>query len=358
MKIRLVVVAADVMYLKKITDIFTTKFEDKLEVYSFSDIHPAMEILEKNRINVMLVDDSFTMDTDQLPQHCGFAYLVESSNIETVRGQRAIGKFQKVDLIYKQILSIYSEHGGGNTPIYDRDSESCKLFTFISAAGGVGTSCAAAACAAFLAERGRRVLYLNLETYSSTDVFFRSEGQFDMTDIVYALKSRKTNFTIKLESCVKQDSYGVYFFSSPKMALDIMEMSIEDIKRFISELRLSGLYECIVLDTDFDLRDKGMFLLAQSNRVIMVNDGSQIANIKTMAACRAISAIEQEKNVSILSRMNLLYNKFSNQTSEMLEQLDLHVIGGIPKFKHATAYQIMQEIISRGVFEELLLQMR
>ena len=92
------------------------------------------------------------------------------------------------------------------------------MIIFSSPSGGVGTSSMAAACAVHYAMQGKKVLYLNLEKFGSADVFFSGEGQFDMSDIIYTLKSKKTNLALKLESCVKQDISGVYFYSQSKRA--------------------------------------------------------------------------------------------------------------------------------------------
>lgn len=66
---------------------------------------------------------------------------------------------------------------------------------------------------------------------------------FDMSDIIFALKSKKANLAMKLESCVKQDGSGVYFYSQSKIALDMHELNSEDIMRLLSELKLYGEYD-------------------------------------------------------------------------------------------------------------------
>ena len=109
----------------------------------------------------------------------------------------------------------------------------------------------AASCAVHYAKKGRKVLYLNLEQFGSSDLFFDAEGQFDMSDVIFALKSKKANLAIKLESCVKQDVSGVYFYSQTKNPLDMLELNMEEKTRLISEIKLSGVYDIIIVDADF-----------------------------------------------------------------------------------------------------------
>lgn len=109
MKIKLAILENDVNYLNRIVVAFNTRYADKLEIYSFTKYDAAIEALTTSKIDVLIANDSFDVNTKEIPAKCGFAYLVDSVDIENVRDQRAICKFQKADLIYKQILGIYSE---------------------------------------------------------------------------------------------------------------------------------------------------------------------------------------------------------------------------------------------------------
>ena len=62
------------------------------------------------------------------------------------------------------------------------------------------------------------------------------------------LKSKKTNLSIKLESCVKQDVTGVYFYSQTKNSLDMLELQLEEKTRLVSEIKLSGIYDVVIVD--------------------------------------------------------------------------------------------------------------
>lgn len=244
MKIKLAILDKDKSYLNRIVTVFEVKYADKFEVYSFTDLSVAIQTLSEVKIDVLIANDAFDVDVVKLPKRCGFAYFVDSPDIDMLNNQRTICKFQKADLIYKQILSIYSENAGNITGLKISD-DSCKLVAFTSPCGGTGSSTMAAACALHFAGQGKKTLYLNLEKYGSSDSFFSAEGQFDMSDIIFALKSKKANLSLKLESSVKQDNSGVYFYSQTKVALDMLELSADDILHLISELKLTGSYDYI-----------------------------------------------------------------------------------------------------------------
>lgn len=353
MRIKLIVLEKDTGYLNRLVAIFNQKYSDKIQVYSFTDLDLALKTLNDIKIDVLVASDMFDIDFKTIPSRTGFAYFVDSSDIDTLNNQRTICKFQKVDLIYKQILSIYSENAENITGLKLGDDE-CNLIAFCSPSGGSGSTTAAAACAIHFASKGKKTLYLNFEKFGSSDNFFSSEGQFDMSDIIFALKSKKTNLAMKLESCVKQDSTGVYFYSAPKQSLDMIEMNTEEIVRMISELRLTGSYEYIVADFDFSFNEQFLSLLNKFRSIIITGTGTEISNSKVYRFYDTLFLMEKNNDLSLLGRINILYNQFSNKTCKVLDNIEIRNIGGIPRFEHATDKQIVYQISKMPVFDSIV----
>lgn len=352
MKIRLAILEKDLSYLNRIVAAFSAKYADKFEIYSFTDQDVALSTLDNSKIDVLVAADAFDIDVTTLPKRCGFVYFVDYADVETVRDQRTICKFQKIDQIYKQILSIYSENAGSVSGVKFGD-ESCKIIAFMSPSGGVGTSSVAAACALYFASQGKKTLYLNLEKFGSSDAFFSADGQFDMSDIIFALKSKKANLSLKLESCVKQDSRGVYFYSQPKIALDILEMGAEEVTRFITEARISGGYAYIIIDHDFGMDKDTLKILRQTHSIVWVGDGSDISNLKIERAYHALSTLEQREESMLISQINLVYNKFSSKTSKTVTTVEIRTAGGAPRFEYASSEQVMKQLSSMQMFDKI-----
>lgn len=353
MRIKLAILEKDQSYLNRIVTAFSTKYADKFEIYSFTDQAIALSTLDSSRIDVFVASDAFEIDVTALPKRCGFAYFVDSADVDTVNDQRAICKFQKADLIYKQILSIYSENAGSVSRAKLGD-DSTKVIFFSSPCGGSGTSTVAAACAAHFASQKKKTLYLNLEMFGSSDSFFNAEGMFDMSDIIYALKSKKANLAMKLESCVKQDETGVCFFSQSKVALDMHELNSEDILRLLSELKLHATYDYIVVDMDYSMSKEAIKIYKQSHAVVWVGDGSEISNLKILRAYNALSIKEQNAEAALTNRLCLIYNKFSNKTSKTVGDIGLKNIGGAPVYAHATTKQIIAQISVMNMFDSII----
>ena len=352
MKIKLAIIESDANYLNRVVSVFSTKYPDKFELYSFTSVALAIPAITASKIDVVIVSESIDFDRGMVPKRCGFAYFVDAVDIESLHGQPAICRFQRADLIYKQILSIYAEHAGNFAELKASD-EHCRVVAFSSPSGGVGASTMAAACAIHEAAKGHRTLYLNLERFGSSDDFFSAEGQFCMSDVIYALKTKKANLAMKLESCLKRDSRGVCFFSQSKLALDMMELTGDEILQLISELRLTGSFDRIILDAEFGLDADSLKILCQANTVVLVGDGAAVSNTKLLRAITALSLKEQAENGGMLDRSLLAYNKFSSKTGETLKNVDIPTIGGAPKYEHATVQQILEQLYKKPLFDEI-----
>ena len=352
MKIKLAILENDLVYSRRITAAFQARYADKLEIYSYSNETVALSDLKPNKIDVLLASDAFDISAEQLPSRCGFAYLVDSMDVESLRGEMAICKFQKAELIYKQILSLFSENAGNISGLRLSD-DACTTIAFVSPIGGAGVSTLAASCAMHYASQGRKVLYLNLEKFGSADVFFQGEGQYGLSDVIYALKSRKANLSMKLESCIRRDPNGVFYFAPAQTTLDIIELKPDEIGRLISEICLCGSYEYLILDCDFNLDKNTMDLYHKAHKLVLVSDGSTVGNGKIQRLLNALNIIEDQSDSPLTGRMVLAFNKFSKRSGAAMETYGLPAIGGISRIEHSSVSQLVQEISRNELFDKI-----
>lgn len=352
MKIKLAILENDINYLNRIVSVFSTKYADKFQIYSFTNSDLAVNSVISDKIDVFMANDCFEIDVKILPERCSFVYLVNSADIDTIREQRAICKFQKAELIYKQILSVYSENVGSITGLKLTDDE-CKVTVFSSPSGGVGTSTVAAAYAVYLAKQNKKVVYLSFEDFGSTDIFFSGEGQFCMSDVIFALKSKRANLALKLESYVKRDVRGVYFFSSAKFSLDMLEFKHEERLQLINELKLLGSYDHMIIDVNFGLDKNNFDYYKTAHNIVIVGDGGEISNVKILNASKALTTIDQSQDIPVVNRFNVLYNRFSSKTGKILDDISFRNIGGFPVYAQATTTQIINQLSNNSVFEKL-----
>lgn len=352
MRIRLAILERDNHYLKRITGVFQMRFADKLEIFAYTEKEPALSELKKNKIDVFLAGEEYEISIGEIPNRCGFAYFVDEPALEEFKGQKTVCKFQQVDMIYKQILNLYAEKFQG---IFGGSEEGrTVLWWFGSTGGGCGTSISAASAAAYFAKKQKRILYLELDEFGDAGLFFHGSGQADMKELIFAVKSRKKNIVLKLESCVRRDEkYGVCFFAAPPLALDINELTDEDIAVFLKEIRKSGAYDIVVINRKISMDAFGRCLWREVDRVVLVTDGSETGNSQMCRAYESMKTLSNQAEEYWLQKLAVIYNRYDKNIGRRPEGLEITFIGSIPLYEHATVEQLLQNISLLSLFENL-----
>ena len=78
-----------------------------------------------------------------------------------------------------------------------------------------------------------------------------------------------------------------------------------------------------------------------------------MSNIKCLKAIDAFAIFEQQHDINLLRRIEVLYNKFGSKTGRVIENENVKVIGGIRVFANATYRQVVEEISKLTVMEEI-----
>ena len=114
-----------------------------------------MKVLEAEQLDLLLVDSRIRIEKDRFPSDSSFVYarLCDSPDIEELEGNPAICKYQKADILFKQILSLYADHSAQMK--FRHGTSLAHILLFTSAQGGSGTSAVAAACALHMAKQGK-----------------------------------------------------------------------------------------------------------------------------------------------------------------------------------------------------------
>jgi cellulose biosynthesis protein BcsQ len=345
MLIRLAILDSDQSYINRVVPALLMKYADKLEIFSFTDENKAIAAIDAHKINVMLVSGEFKVDIRDIRADCGLAYLVESRDIERYNGQRAVCKFQKAELIYKTVTDIYADSLSDNT-IVGGAVGNLPVYLFTSGGGGAGATTVAIAVARALAAAGKRPLYMSFENFGSSDIYFSGDGQSHFGDVIYAVKSKKANLALKLESAAKRDESGVYYYSESSNALDTQELSGDEIALLFTALRQSDFCDCVVADVNLSVDRRVVSLIGLSERVVLVSDGSDVSNAKLRRAYDALGILEKSANIPVLRKLAVFYDKFSNKIGAEINIAEIVSLGGAPRYEHLTAPMIAQKLFA------------
>lgn len=356
-RIKLVIADKDQIYLNRISNVISAKYSNKLELFAFSKLETLYEFIKENKVDVLLVSDAFEIDDRKLPEKIDFAYLVDSPNIDKLNGKKAVCKYTKIDIIYKAVLSMYSENSSNVLNFKKQGSSDTKVFSFFSCSGGDGASVLAAACCLDLAKKGKRVLYLNLEQCGTPRVFFNAEGDFGLSELVYAIKRNKVNVALKVESLVKKESNGVSFLDEAKASLDLLEMTEEDISLLMKDVVNSQLFEYIVIDTDTILTDFYISIMFNSDNIIFVSDASDVSVSKFKRVYHSLKIIQEHRKINLIEKIYMIYNKTNtmNEGGYLSDIPSVNILGKIGEYERASSIALANSISELGIFNKIII---
>ena len=352
MKTKVAILEQDENYIRRLMNSFQTMYADKLELNIFSSLNQLYEGLKEENFDVILADEKIDVDRERIPRGIGLAYLCESVSVEEIRGIPAVCKYQRADLIYKQILGLREELMEDRK--FKTEGAISKTVLFLSAQGGAGTSSAAAAFALRQSKDGRKVFYLNLECMGTADLYFQDEGNMNFSEVIYNLKMKRSNFLLKLESLMKTDKSEVDFFSSCSDANDMQELKDEEIARLLEGVSQMRAYDYLIIDISGDYNKRINYLMSElASQIVYVCDGSETGFIKLKRFCDVVKREEENSGQAILRKAVILYNRCENTVLQLPESVRLPQAGSISEKSEGETRKLIEMMSNEEAIKHL-----
>lgn len=355
MKMKVLILCRDTEYADLLQKGIISSYLDRISVSFFTDRDLFQKEIMLSFPDVIIIGEEYANAEFETRENSGVAYFVEKNNIETLNGKKAIGKYQPVSKICNDFLDLYADVRAKTEDTLKGSISGKRIMTFLSPAGGVGTSSAAAGCARRLAAQGKRVLYLNLELLGNSERFFSGDGVYSFSRVIYALEMANSASVAKMESALRQDESGVWFYSACESPLDLLSVNAGDMVQLFEEFSSISCFDWIITDMDCSLSDDVMEQIARSYMVVLLSDGTPSANDKLKRYLDAIEVLAQNRKSIHTERIVLLYNKFSSQHGQMLENVRARYLGKIPRIRNANDVEITKLIAENTLFDALIL---
>jgi hypothetical protein len=146
---------------------------------------------------------------------------------------------------------------------------------------GLGGSCGASSIAIgigrdFAAYKGRRALYVSLETLEAAGFCMReTAGERHIGDFLYLmLRGRDADLRLFCEACLFRDSYGLArFFPSPGLN-DLARASPDELGGFLRFLDACGGFDTVVLDLGGECRETILRIVHLCDALVLVENGA------------------------------------------------------------------------------------
>ncbi len=377
MSIRVGVIDGNREFFERFRAALRDQCPGEFEVYLFPDLAKAALAVDKFRIRVVLIEPRekegppADLSEQDLPKNAVFARLVDRMQMEkeweeaeekdksplepVVCRYRSTDEWRELLLHYdslaapdtKQALTDQVHGGGvsGGRKPYER------MVLFTSAAGGVGTTTAAKAFAAACQRRSRHVLYLDFQTFPAP--LPEGDHLYTMEDVLLSLRGDKYAPDAVLERAILTTEDDGAFIPPAKDPAALFDFSGEEIITLLDILREWKRFSIFILDLPFDVSERAVLPCLHADKIVLVDDGTPGANGKTRQLLDMLPRLCAEEPLAFYEKTCLLYNRFRNGSSQVLETEIPLKLGGIGELTIADQRDLEDEISRAPAMDRL-----
>jgi len=327
MKVKMLIASNDTCYTTKLSEQISKNHSDTLEITICSNPDVLEETISLNKAEIVLIDRMFVKYIEDMKVALPLILQEKNQADEAPEGFAAIGKYGRISGIVADILEKYSKV---SKKAITGAVKTAAITAVWSPAGGVGKTTVALAAAAALAQSGKRVFYLNLETFSSIPVYF-DEGRKSISSVFEMLEGNEGDVKM-LISGVSAEENGITYLSKPGNYDDVNILSAGNIE----ELALScgALTDELIVDISLpcDARTKKVFEMA--GKVLLVTDKTETAQAKLLQFIAQNSVFD-----SIREKTTLIANK-----GAVIDEQSIYSLNSLPLATTFSESQIYKEL--------------
>lgn len=343
MRIKLAVLNHDAEFIKRLSEIFRKKYSEVITLTGFSDNEVLYKSVEELKPDIILFDEADKIDQSRLPQKVICGFICEEPDVNSISSYPVVFKYQKVDKIYQDILNLY-ESIFNEDMISGLKESGSRIILFTSAQGGCGTSVAAASYALRCAKDQKKVIYIGLDNFGNSNLYFLSDNDCSFSDVIHNLQEQKGDLFSKIKGLIQEDLSGVHFFNPCRNACDMIELRDEDLFVLLYNLAKHGTYDEIIIDYSCTLNVRTLELMKNySDKIVYVTDGSVSGADKFQRFCGAVREIEDRDLCNIIEKTVLLYNRFTANSRTISESI-IPEVAGILYYEDNSEKELVERI--------------
>lgn len=297
MKIRLLIASPDLDYTEYLSKVLLGKYTDVFEVSVCSNEDRLREMVAGHRADIVLAERALASAVDMHSVRLSFVLIDEVARVSNSGGEyKSVKKYQRISSLVKEMIGAYAEVSS-NSEVYG--SLSAQITAFWSPVGGSGKTTVALAYAANCVTRGKKTVYLDLQNFSCSSVYFRQNDK----SISTLFQKLDSNVELLLQSVRQQDSgSGIFYFSQPENYDDINILTSKDIRNLVDGCS-KGVDE-LVIDLSSICNEKICKVLDFASQIFIVLDGSRVSAAKWTQFQTQNNVYEQ-----VRSKVKLVGNK-------------------------------------------------
>lgn len=347
MWIKAIYCTKDTNYAERLVRFLDHTHGGQIEVITCSSMERFFDAISQNRVDVALFDSGFEQEVldrnRDIPCTCGL--LTEQIYEEQGGGLTQIPKYQHGEEIYKNILDLYSSGEKVKRIVADgKQKADQKIYVFVSASGGSGTSTIAKAyarrCAAY-----EKVLYLDLGLFNTTGVTGGNANGMD--EVILALKSRRNILPLKLASAVSSTADRVYTYGPCSNEVNLLELDAADAGHLMEEMIKLSEYRKVIVDLGSSIAAKEVELMKYADRIVCILEENDIGKEKYKRFCIFLEQVGEKEQMRVIKKMVIFRNKVRKTNENGFQGDGNRVIGWAP-YVSRDSYDAVVDRIARS----------
>lgn len=250
-------------YAVRMATNFNTKKVFPYNMRAFSEMESYLECAKENEVVLLLVADNAYKELLNTSAGMIIRLSDQSQSLESDDGMLRVGKYQAIDSIIRDVISLYESEGNLDGVL--RGATKSKMICVYSPNGNCGKTTLALLLAH---EKGKkhRVLYINLEEFSGLGEML-PERKGNLSDALFYYHTGIGNGMGKYLTVICQGD-GFDYLPPTLCATDIPYLSSQMISDFVEQITSLGNYEYIIVDVG-NLVKEPWKLLAKAEVVLM-----------------------------------------------------------------------------------------
>lgn len=312
-------------------------------------------INSQDALDVLLADPQLLPDSEsEWSQSFKIVYLLDqdqSGNGELE--EMFLYRYQPLNQLFDRLsaLVLAPNH---IQPLVKSNQVRSKLISVFSAVGGCGKTTLALNLARMLSFQGRKVFYLNMESFSSVQLFAGHPDERPFEKLLYYVKSGATPLHAKLAWLKKIDPISKLEYIEPcRNALDMEEMSVEDtlsLLKAIDELH----FDYIIIDCASSFHQRICTSLTASHVILwIIQDDFQVLD-KTAAAVAEFHQNEAGKVQEAAPQIHYVLNKFTGHLVNDLQAKGFSPSCRLPYIPNWKSVSSVQSLLAESSYTDEL----
>jgi cellulose biosynthesis protein BcsQ len=314
-RLNLVIADFDEGYLRGLSEYINSNHSSAFMASCFTKVDSFTGYMEgQPPVDVLIIGPDF------YDISVGYSYIKLKAILSTgvlsreYQGFQIISKYNTGEKLLSEVLHLYSKIDPFETRL-PTQSKNTEFIGVYSPAGGTGKTTIAAALSIQCAEQGMESFYLNLESIQSTEMFFNSNNNRNLSYVFYYLKEMSGNLSFKMDG-IKGVEDGVNYFNSPESPMEYEEIDPEELELLINGIKEMRRYDYVFIDMSNTFDTKNYKIMNFCNHILMVTLYEPIALYKSRIMFNELVKMSASDRDSVSDKIITVINKYKDSSGE------------------------------------------